>query len=43
MAKKSMVVKNEKKAAKSEKFRKVRKELRKVIKNPNTAPVPVAW
>jgi small subunit ribosomal protein S14 len=38
VAKKSMVVKNNKKFEKSEKFRKVRKELRKLIKNPNTAP-----
>lgn len=33
-----MIVKNEKKSAKAEKFRKVRAELRKVIKNPNTSP-----
>jgi len=33
-----MIVKNEKKAAKADKFRKVRAELRKVIKNPNTSP-----
>lgn len=33
-----MVVKNNKKFEKSEKFRKVRKELRKIIKNPNTPP-----
>ena len=33
-----MIVKNEKKAVKVDKFRKVRKELRKIIKNPNTSP-----
>ena len=38
MAKKSSIVKNDKKAAKAEKFRQVRKELRKVIRNPNTTP-----
>lgn len=33
-----MIVKNEKKAASSEKFRKVRAELRKIIRSPNTTP-----
>ena len=38
MAKKSMIVKNDKKAASAEKFRQVRKDLRKIIKSPNTTP-----
>lgn len=38
MAKKAMIIKNEKKAASAAKFRKVREELRTVIKNPNTSP-----
>jgi len=38
VAKKSMIVKNEKKAASAEKFRKVRAELRKIIRSPNTTP-----
>jgi small subunit ribosomal protein S14 len=38
VAKKSMIVKNEKKAASAEKFRKVRAELRKIIRSPKTTP-----
>lgn len=38
MAKKAMIVKNEKKAAKAQQLRKVREELRKVIKSPKTSP-----
>ncbi len=33
-----MIVKNEKKAAKAQQLRKVREELRKVIKSPKTSP-----
>lgn len=33
-----MIIKNEKKAASAEKFRKVREELRKVIRSPSTTP-----
>lgn len=38
MAKRSSIVKNEKKAAKADKFRQVRKELRNIIRNPSTSP-----
>jgi small subunit ribosomal protein S14 len=38
VAKISSIVKNEKKAAKAEKYRQVREELRKVIRNPKTSP-----
>ena len=38
MAKLSMVVKNEKKAARAAKYRKVRAELRKTIKSPKSTP-----